>query len=106
MTNEELDSYFDGIATDHVRDTIHVSQNGDATNQNWMTETDWMGNLIFRSSDGDFDGPVIRGMMAETGLPEQGVLSWLKTKVAEAFDYEVRSLQLDAEIAAAEAEDA
>ena len=106
MTNEELDSYFDAIATDHVRDTIHVSQDGDATNQNWMTETDWMGRLVFRSSAGDFDGPVVRDMMRETNLCEQEVLDWLATKVAEAFDYEVRSLRLDAEIAAAEAEDA
>jgi hypothetical protein len=45
-------------------------------------------------------------MMKETSLKEAQVLVLLEKACAEAFDYEIRMLRYDAEIAAAEAEDA
>lgn len=109
MTNSEILNYFQDIATDHVRDSIsnsqYFAQNDEEMNA-WQTQTDWMGRLTFRTSDVDFDGPKIREMMSETGLKEAQVLVLLEKATAEAFDYEIGMVRLDAEIAANEAEDA
>ena len=109
MTNSEILNYFEEIATLHVQDSIKNSQQwakNDEEMNAWQTQTDWMGRLTFRRSDGNFDGPVIREMMKETSLKEAQVLVLLEKACAEAFDYEIRMLRYDAEIAAAEAEDA
>ena len=104
MTNSEIINYFQDLATVHVRDSIRNSKtgNGDIA---WMSQTDWMGRLAFRTCSDDFDGPQIREMMDETKLSENQVRVLLEKATAEAFDYEINMVRLDAEIAELEAED-
>lgn len=106
MNNSDILNYFAYIGTNHIQDSIRNWRNSESDADGWMTKTDWMGRLEFRTSSGDFDGPVIREMMSETGLKEAQVLDLLERAVAEAFDYEIRMIELDAEIAALEAEEA
>jgi hypothetical protein len=105
MTNGEIINYFQDLATSHVRDSISNSQQ-DEGDIAWMTRTDSMGRLAFRTSADDFDGPQIQEMMDDTRCSEAQVRVLLEKATQEAFDYEFNLVRLEAEISELEAEDA